>query len=212
MVVALHRPLDALWERLLDIGKLILLAVLFGIFGVLPHSFFVLERIVVVVDPHDAVKRVSEGPVESGSESGFLRFKGFDCRADLEVSGPATLNGDGQTALAEDHIVAVTFRDIAHREVILDIVPEEVPAFFANALHDRPLGKDDRAFFAALPDLRICQPFADERRAEVVKQLGAKLMAICRWNGSELRQRLGEGWRQRRYPSGGSNSAGTASG
>lgn len=212
VVVALQRPLDAFRERLLDIGKLILFTVLFIIFGVLPHSFFVLEGIVVVVYPHDAVKGIGEGPVESGSESRRLRFKGCYRRTDLEISSPATLDGDGQPPLAEKHILAVTFRDIAHREVILHIVFEEVPAFFADALHDRPLSKDDRASFAALPEFRACQPLADERGAEVVEQFGAKLVAICRWDASELRQRLRKGWRQRPYASGGSSSDGTASG
>ncbi len=166
----------------------------------------------MVVDSHYAVERISEGPVESGSESDLLSFKRFDGWADLKISGPAALDGDSQSPLAEKHIVAVLFCDVAHREVVLDVVFEEVPALLTDALHDCPLGEDDRAAFRALPEFRACQPFADEGRAKVVQQLGAKLVAVGRWNGSELRQCLGKGWRQRRYPSGGSNSDGTASG
>lgn len=190
VIVALQRPLNTLGQRLLDVGKLILLAVLFVVFGVLAHSLFVLEGIIVVVDPHDAVKRIGEGPVEGAAESCLLRFKGFYCRTDLEISCRAALDGNGQPALAEKHIRAVPFCDIAHREVILDVVLEEVPAFLADSLHDRPLSEDNGASFRAPPEIRTCHPFADERRTEVVKQFGAKFMAISRGDGAEIGQRL----------------------
>ncbi|WP_263359527.1 hypothetical protein, partial [Acidicapsa ligni] len=75
---------DTVGQRLLDFGKLVLpLVILFVLLGVFLQSLFVLQRIVMVVDTHDAIERVGERPVECGLESRRFYLERFNGRLTL---------------------------------------------------------------------------------------------------------------------------------
>jgi len=211
VVVIFECPLNALRQGFFDLGKLVLATVLLVVLGILPHPFFVLERVVVVVNPHDAVKRISQRPVKGSAQTHSLLFKGRNRRADFEIPRLAAFDGHGQAAVAERLFLTISLGYVAYGEVKLDVAPEEVPSLLANALYDSALGKDYRAVFALTPHLRACQSLPHQGCAEIIEKLTAEFMAVCSLHGVENRQRLPKGGRKRLYANGGRSSEGTTS-
>ena len=142
MVVARQRLPDALWQRLLDFGKLVLFAILLVVLGVLVHPLLILQGIVVVIDPHHAVERIGQRPVECRAQSCGLLFESRNRWADLEKAAAAALDGHRQPAIPQKSLIAIPFGYVAHCEVILDVALKQVPALLADAVHDGALGED----------------------------------------------------------------------
>ena len=185
MVVGGQGLLNALRQRLLDFGKLILLAVSVVVLGVFLHALFVLQRVVVVVDPHHAIERIGQRPVKGRAQSFRFLFESGNRRTDLEKPASTALNGHSQLAIAEYRVFAIPFGDVTHAKVILNVALKQVPTLLADALHDRALSEDHGALLALSPCLRTSQPLSHQRRAEIVEQLGMELMAIGCWHRIE---------------------------
>ena len=122
VVVLLQAQPDTVGQCLLDFRKLILaLVLLVVLLRVLLHPFLVLECIVVVVDAHEAIKRIDQSPVESRSKPRRFRLERFDGRADLEIAGATADHRDGKLSIPHDLIETLAVGDIADFEVILDV-------------------------------------------------------------------------------------------
>ena len=134
--VAFQRLPDALRQRLFDLGELVLTAVLFFVFcGIIAHPLFVHERIVVVVDPHHAIERMGQCPIERRAQSLRFRLQRIDRRPNLEIARSAALDGDGKLPAFERRIAAGTSQHVAHLKVILDIALKQIAPLRANATH-----------------------------------------------------------------------------
>jgi hypothetical protein len=79
-------------QRFLNLQKLILSGILL-FFGIFLHALFVLERVVMVIDPHHTIDRVRERQVEGGPESRGLVLQSLNRRSDFQKSRPAALDG-----------------------------------------------------------------------------------------------------------------------
>src|SRR6185437_2514884 len=178
MVVARKCLPDALWQRLLNFGKLILLAVLFVLLGVLVHPLVILQRVIVVIDPHHAIERISQSPVKRRAQSFVLLFESRNRLADLQKPAAAALDRHCKPSFAKKSFIAISFGNIAHCEVILDIALKQVPALLAYAFHDGALSEGLSVLVTLLPSLRPSQAFSHQRRAEVVEQFSAELVAV----------------------------------
>jgi len=204
---------DTVRQSLLDFRKLILALVLLVVLvGVLLQPFLVLECIVVVVDAHEAIERIGQGPVESRSKPRRFGLERVDGRADLEIAGAAADHRDGKLSVPHDLSETFAVGDIANFEVVLNVALQQVPALFADGAHDGVLGEDQNALAALFPTLTRSKPFPDESGAQVVHQLRPELMAVLGRKSREGRERLGKRRCQKRYASGGSNSVGAGSG
>jgi hypothetical protein len=78
----------------------------FVLLGVLLQAFLVLETIVLVVDAQDAMKRIGQKPVESGSESRRFPLERLDGRSDLEIASAAADNRDDRLSFPHDRVEA----------------------------------------------------------------------------------------------------------
>jgi hypothetical protein len=213
LVVVRQRLSDALGQGLLDFRKLILVLVAFLFFlGILLHSFRILQRVVVVVEPHDAIERMGQDPVKRRSQSLRFLLQRIDRRSDLEIAGAAALDRHGQLPILKSRIEALPLGDITHLQVILDVALKQVPAPLADPVHDGVLREDDGAFITLLPHLRRPKAFPHQNGTQIVDQFSVELVAVCGWNSDEGRESLAKGRSQGLYPSGGSNSAGAGSG
>src|SRR5580704_16757383 len=128
LVVVRQRLSDALGQGLLDFWKLILVLVAFLFFlGILLHSFRILQRVVVVVEPHDAIERMGQDPVKRRSQSLRFLLQRIDRRSDLEIAGAAALDRHGQLPILKSRIEALPLGDITHLQVILDVALKQDP-------------------------------------------------------------------------------------
>ena len=141
-------PGDNLWDIAAKDRGVPLVDLFFFLFGIFLHLFFVLERVVVVVDAHDAIERIGEGPIEGRSKPRLLRLECIDGRADLEIARAAASDCDGQLALFHYLAKTVAFGNITYFQVIFDVALQYVPALLANRTHDGLFGEDESAFAA----------------------------------------------------------------
>jgi hypothetical protein len=203
---------DTVRQSFLDFRKLILaLVLLVVLLGVLLHPFLVLECIVVVVDAHEAIERIGQGPVESRSKPRRFRLERFDGRPDLEIAGATADHCDGKLSISHNLIEAFAVGDIADFEVVLDVALQQVPAVFTDGPHDGVFGEDEDALAALLPAFTGSETFPHECSAQVIHQLSPELMAVLGREPGQGRERLRKRRGQKRYARGGSNSVGAAS-
>ena len=209
---AFLRLSDALRQRLLHFGKLILPLVLCVVFrSIIAHPLFVHQRIVVVVDPHHAIEREGQRPIERCTQPLGLRFQRIKRWPNSEVPRSATLDGDNQLPAFEFRIAPSAAELIAHFKVILDIALQQIAALRANRAHHGVLRKCKHVSARFLPGLRSSQSLSHQCGAEFINQFSIDLMVILGANIGERWQCLSEGWCKRRYPSGGSSSGGVGS-
>jgi hypothetical protein len=94
-IIALQRLPDALGQSLLYLREFILTLVFFVVLGgVFVHLLFVHQCVVMVIEAHDLVERVSQRPVECRSQSFGFSFHCFDRRADLQIARSSALDED----------------------------------------------------------------------------------------------------------------------
>jgi hypothetical protein len=211
--VVLQSLKDALRQRLLDPGKLVLILVSFVFFlGILPRSLLILQCVIVVIDPHDAIESVCQDPIERCSQPLRFLLESVDRRSDLEIAGAAALDRQSQLAIFNHGVVALPLGDIAHLQVVFDVALEEVPTLLSDPSHDSVLRENESAPATRLPHLHRSEAFPHQRGTQIVDQLSTELMAVCAGNPIEYRQSLNKGGSQCRYANGGSNSAGAGSG
>ena len=165
----------------------------------------------MVVDPHHAIKRMSQCPIERRSKSLGFCLQRSERRPHLEIARSAALDGDGKLPAFECRIAAGTPQYVAHFKVKLDITLKQIAAFGANATHHGVLSELKYAVARLLPGFPSPQPLADQGGREFIDQLGIDLVAILGANIGERRESLSEGRSQCRYPSGGRRSGGVGS-
>src|ERR1035437_9005254 len=209
---ALLRLPNTLRQRLLHFGKLILPLVLCVVLrGTIAHSLLVHQRIVVVVDPHHAIERKSQRPIERRTQPLRFRLQRIDCRSDLEIARSATLDGYNQLPTFKFGIAASAAELIAYFNVIFDVALQQIAAVSTDAVHQGVLSKGKCVATRFLPGLRCPKPLAHQGGAEFIDQFCIDLMAILGANIGERRQCLAKGWCESCYPSGGSSSGGVGS-
>ena len=180
LTVVHQRLADALWQRLRNFGKLILIEIaLVVLLGHLLHSFLVLQCFIVVVDPYDPIKGMGQHPVERRSQPLRFLLESVDRRSDLEIAGAAALDRHSQSPILKRGSEALPLDDITHLQVILDIALKEIPAILTDPTHDGVLREDDGVFVALPPRLWCPKAFPHQGGAQIVDQFGLEFVPVC---------------------------------
>ena len=124
----------------------------------------------MIVDPHHAIQRLDEGPIECRSQPLCLFFEGVECWPDLQISRTAAFDRHRQLSIAKCRIVAIPFKYIAHLKMEFDVALQQVTALCANPAHDAVLREDNCISPASLPRFRRAQTRLHQSGAQIVKQ------------------------------------------
>ena len=205
--------LDALWKSFLYLGEFILAAILFIVLvRRLDQHLLIHECIAVVVDPHDAIQGIDEGPIEGCSQPFRLLFEGDECGSDPQIARAAAFDRHRQLSIAERRTVPIPFKYIAHLQVEFNVALQQFAALCADPAHDAVLCENDWIAPASLPRFRRAQTRLHESGTQIVKQFRVNFVVVFRWNCVEGGKSLTESRCEGCYPSGGRSFDGAASG